>query len=106
MASKKKASFVFDAMLLFGTFKSKSYTQDVQNYYNTTTGQPEYTVVSDPIETGIEKIKSVNAVIMPGMRFQKSENKAFQISLAGVIGKTDGVGYSFPIPMATWYFKF
>lgn len=101
----KKASFVFDAMLLFGTFKSKSYTQDVQNYYNTT-GQPEYTVVSDPIETGTEKIKSVNAVIMPGMRFQKSENRAFQISLAGVIGKTDGVGYSFPIPMATWYFKF
>jgi hypothetical protein len=39
---------------------------------------------------------------MPGMRFQRSESKAFQISLAGVI--TDGM--SFPLPMASWFYKF
>jgi hypothetical protein len=41
-------------------------------------------------------------ILMPGMRFQRSESKAFQISLAGVI--TDDM--SFPLPMASWFFRF
>jgi hypothetical protein len=39
---------------------------------------------------------------MPGMRFQRSEAKAFQISLAGVITQD----MSFPFPMASWFYKF
>jgi hypothetical protein len=41
-------------------------------------------------------------IIMPGMRFQKTEEKAFQISLAGVISQEQ----SFPLPMASWFYKF
>ena len=52
------------------------------------------------------KTKSTNLILMPGMRFQKSEDKAFQISLTGVIGSTDGERYSFPIPMCSWFYKF
>jgi hypothetical protein len=39
---------------------------------------------------------------MPGIRFQKTDEKAFQISLAGVITPEN----SFPLPMASWFFKF
>ncbi len=45
--------------------------------------------------------------LMPGMRFQTNDKKAFQVSLAGitVITPNDGV-YAFPIPMCTWFYKF
>ena len=49
---------------------------------------------------------------MPGMRFQKTERTAFQISLAGVsvfewVSAGQGAqNYSFPIPMCMWFFKF
>jgi hypothetical protein len=42
-------------------------------------------------------------VVMPGMRFQRSETKAFQISLAGVIVPNE---VSFPLPMASWFYRF
>jgi hypothetical protein len=41
-------------------------------------------------------------IVMPGMRFQRTEDRAFQISLAGVITED----FSFPLPMASWFFKF
>jgi hypothetical protein len=42
-------------------------------------------------------------VIMPGMRFQKNDSRAFQLSLAGVIVPNE---ISFPLPMASWFFRF
>jgi len=102
----KKASFVFDAMLLFGSFKTKNITQDVSYNYDNITGNPSNTTVGQVIEGPENKIRSTNLILMPGMRFQKSETKAFQISLAGVIGSVDGERYSFPIPMCSWFFKF
>jgi len=67
-------------------------------------------VYSDPI---IE-VQSMNMVFMPGMRFQKDQNRAFQVTLAGVIGKreeqtavqTTVNNYSFPVPMLSWFYKF
>jgi hypothetical protein len=101
-----KASFIFDAMLILGNIKNYSYTQDVINNYDLQTGYPSSTFVGE-VQTGnIEKIKSTNLVLMPGMRFQKTPNEAFQVSLAGIIGATDGERYSFPIPMCSWFFKF
>jgi hypothetical protein len=41
-------------------------------------------------------------ILMPGMRFQRSDSKAFQISLAGVITQD----ISFPLPMASWFYRF
>jgi len=102
----KKASFIFDAMLIMGTIKWDQPSQEILNYYDLQTGYPSNTVVGE-VQTGnIEKIKSTNLVLMPGMRFQKNENKAFQVSLAGIIGSTDGNRYSFPIPMCSWFYKF
>lgn len=45
--------------------------------------------------------------LMPGMRFQTNDKKAFQVSLAGVtvITPKDGA-YAFPVPMCTWFYKF
>jgi len=83
----KKASFIFDAMFLMGKspFQNSSWNGlDLITY-------SQITYSSSP-----------NLILMPGMRFQRTENKAFQISLAGVIGD----GYSFPLPMASWFFKF
>jgi hypothetical protein len=90
-----KASFIFDSMILFG-----NQTNQYQNYVYNNQGMPSYTSIVN------NKTKSTNLILMPGMRFQKSEDKAFQISLTGVIGSTDGERYSFPIPMCSWFYKF
>jgi hypothetical protein len=60
------------------------------------------------------EVKSTNIVLMPGMRFQKDQNRAFQVTLAGVIGRREETvnyqlevnQYSFPIPMLSWFYKF
>jgi hypothetical protein len=101
-----KASFIFDAMLIMGSVKSTDVYQDVLYNYDLISGSPTSTTVGNIQETGISKIKSINMILMPGMRFQKKPNEAFQVSLAGVIGATDGIRYSFPIPMCSWFYKF
>lgn len=100
----KKASFICDAMLLFGTKTTKLYVQNQTTFYDNL-GQQEYLLVDEPVFTQ-QKSESVNLIFMPGMRFQKSDSKAFQVSLAGVIGKNAFNSYSFPIPMLSWFFKF
>jgi len=42
-------------------------------------------------------------IIVPGLRFSRNENKAFQIGLAGVI--FEGEAVPFPIPMLGWFLK-
>ena len=96
----KKASFILDAMFILGK-TSGEQEQDI-NRYDDTQGQPIYYVVS---ELRSVTYPQINFVFMPGMRFQKSETKAFQISLAGIIGYADDL-YSFPVPMCSWFYKF
>ncbi len=96
----KKASFILDAMFILGK-TSGEQEQDITPY-NDTQGQPIYYVVS---ELRSVTYPQINFVFMPGMRFQKSETKAFQISLAGIIGYIDDL-YSFPVPMCSWFYKF
>ena len=96
----KKASFILDAMFILGK-TSGEQEQDITSY-NDTQGQPIYYVVS---ELRSVTYPQINFVFMPGMRFQKSETKAFQISLAGIIGYADDL-YSFPVPMCSWFYKF
>lgn len=51
--------------------------------------------------------QDVAMLLMPGMRFQTTDKKAFQISLAGVTVFTDNSGtYTFPLPMLSWFYKF
>jgi len=98
----KKSSFICDALLLVG--QQKVYTQSKEYIYDeTVTYQPLKTVVG-PIISQVQQ--SINLILMPGMRFQKTERKAFQVSLAGIIGRNGNSRYAVPIPMVSWFFKF
>lgn len=98
-----KVSFVFDSML--GFFKQEStdtqYKEILPSSYNGSIyiePKYEYTVTKTNYLT-------TALFVMPGMRFQHSEKKAFQICLAGVsvFGKSNT---SFPFPMCSWFRKF
>jgi hypothetical protein len=96
-----KASFVFDSMIGFFT----------HNYYeeNTTTlKEPFFNNISGLYQHEIIKKTSRSAAffLMPGMRFQKDERRAFQVSLAGVVLSDGGETISFPIPFCTWFYRF
>ena len=90
-----KASLVLDAML--GHF---SQDEVVPRY--------EGTKIINTKETN-----SYTALfVMPGMRFQTSDRKAFQVSLAGVTmnkntnDSNNSGPVSFPLPMVTWFRNF
>jgi hypothetical protein len=100
----KKASFICDAMILFGSRTESLYSQNQTVIYDSQ-GQQDYLLV-EPAILKTENNSSVNLIFMPGMRFQKTENKAFQISLAGIIGRNEMNSYSFPLPMCSWFYKF
>lgn len=112
-----KASFVFDSMIGFFTSEKNVVTTTTitpeSYYYNP---NPPYDYVYTPglyqhdvVNTGTS---SIALFLMPGMRFQTKENRAFQVSLAGVaVFRTKGYNgyqpnYSFPVPMCTWFFRF
>lgn len=102
-----KASFIFDSML--GTFSTTSQ----ENRYTYTTIQeatpPDYNNGSYRCDVRIEDSNTRGVIalfLMPGMRFQTKENRAFQVSLAGVAVFDHGDNQSFPIPMCTWFYKF
>ena len=100
----KKGSFIFDSMIMLTEHK---------NYFRTQT-------VTDPMTSGEEIVLSnsgnkLTILLMPGMRFQNTENRAFQIALAGVMEfSSNGFSYtdpikkfrSIPVPMLSWFFKF
>jgi len=100
----KKASFIYDCMFIMAnnSYKSVTGNQQITPQYdvNGMLSQVEVYDYQETITTGTTRQNVL--VLMPGMRFQRSESKAFQISLAGVI--TDGM--SFPLPMASWFYKF
>lgn len=99
----KKASLFFDSMVILEG--EKIYKIE---------GDPIYSndIYGNQIMTGfgpdkVKKAFSAPLFIMPGMRFQQSEKKAFQIALAGV-SFTDNTGelISFPLPLCSWFLKF
>ena len=107
-----KASFVFDSML--GVFSQNSWntrtTAITESYYDYDLNQ--YVDGWYQHETTYYTSRTTALFIMPGMRFQKTDKKAFQVSLAGVsvFEWVDAFGgansYSFPMPMLMWFFKF
>lgn len=106
----KKASFIWDVMLIGGNRRTIFTDQQIQYFYDPNTGQPSSVVYNDPFN----EVKNTNIVIMPGMRFQKDQNRAFQVTLAGIIGRREEIvnyqlnvnSYSFPVPMLSWFYKF
>lgn len=100
----KKASFIFDSMIAF---------TEHRNYFETNTIE-SLSTTGDNIVLRSSGDK-VSVLLMPGMRFQKSETRAFQIALAGVFEySSKGFDYAddtqkvrtIPIPMLSWFFKF
>ncbi len=107
----KKASFVMDAMFVLGSYNQVNNDQTVNDYFNPITNQLAYTTVSNVTSTS-NSYKANLMVFMPGMRFQTTENRAFQVSLSGIFVNVKGtnssnsIRFSFPLPMCSWYFKF
>lgn len=107
----KKASFIWDVMIIGGNRRTIFDRQYVEYFYDQNTNQPSIVIYNDP---SFKEVKSANVVVMPGMRFQKDQNHAFQVTLAGVIGRREETvnyqlevnQYSFPIPMLSWFYKF
>jgi hypothetical protein len=120
-AVNSRTSFVID---IIASFATRNGVYQTVEYSNTNWIDSEFAVVSDVLNY---QEKSNNFVFMPGMRFQKTEKSAFQVSIAGILGKRSyrenfsyfnsyyaEYGepralvntYSFPFPMFTWYFKF
>ena len=98
-----KVSFVFDSM--FGIFKigkTESKYQQITPTYVDDSGtwvEGEYSITVSKA-----KYSETALFVMPGLRFQHSDNKVFQMSLAGVsLFKRD---ISIPFPMATWFYAF
>ncbi len=97
-----KASFVFDSMVGFFTHE---YGEELPPV---TLQEPVY-LVSNGLyrhEVVMRKSYSSAVFIMPGMRFQRDERKAFQFSLAGILVRDKGETISAPFPMCSWFYRF
>jgi len=102
-----KASIFFDSMLAFGKSNRSQVTYSGGQYnYDPISGEPlppsNYVVtVTEP-----GQFSAVALYVMPGMRFQKNENRAFQIAVAGVSVWENGGSFTFPLPLISWFIKF
>ena len=89
-----KESFVFDSMLGF-------FEHEVGEVQSTelVTGGYQHEVV-------MKTNNSSALLVMPGVRFQRDERKAFQFSLAGVVINDGDGDVSAPFPMCSWFSRF
>ncbi len=108
----KKASFIFDSMIILNKEESVEYSPYTINvdYDNSVYPDPQ-NIVNETFTIGkgevVEKGLNTTIIFMPSMRFNQSYEKAFQIALAGVVN-IDNTGdvTSFPVPMVSWLRKF
>ena len=100
----KGISFIFDSM-----FSITKRTQSTPVYSTTLTevdyGYGYIDSYYEILSYEEEKKTNLAFFLMPGMRFQKTDDKAFQVSLAGVINVFGDQTNSFPVPMCSWFFK-
>jgi hypothetical protein len=100
-----KVSFVFDSM--FGFFNSNgTYNVDTKTLEEAGWDPINGAYVSGKYQHTVTSVKTIAFFIMPGMRFQTDEKRAFQFSLAGVSVRRDTYNSSFPFPMCSWFMKF
>ncbi len=97
----KKASVMFEAMVFIGN-RGTTTSENSEYVYNSTLGYNVWT----PKETVVTKTggNRVLAFIMPGIRFQSTPNRAFQVSVAAIWAGNDLVPV--PIPQCSWFFQF
>ena len=101
-----RASIFFDSM--FGLGMGDFTTLNIYGGREIITdGNGNVTNVdSSPYVYSVIKSRPFALYFMPGMRFQKYENRAFQIAVAGVSLWDNGDTISFPLPIISWFFKF
>ena len=71
---------------------------------------PQIKITLSKKVTLIKEASNATLILMPSMRFNRSYNQAFQISISGVINFnkdyfSSGIS-SFPAPMISWLRKF
>lgn len=92
MKVSPKISIVFDSFIMLPGMQTSTYTYDI---YNPSTGN------LDEITETITNRRPGFALLIPGIRWHQSENRAIQFGFSGVI--TDGEVLPIPIPMVQWY---
>jgi hypothetical protein len=99
-----RSSLFIDVMLSFYYRETITKFQVDEIQYGTSTTPFIYYV-----ETTTKKTWAHFLVFMPGMRFQKTEKMAFQVSLTGLNFTQTNFGNTssstIPFPMLTWFFK-
>ncbi|MCB9224261.1 MAG: hypothetical protein R2780_02160 [Crocinitomicaceae bacterium] len=99
----KKGSFIFDSMIAL---------TEHRNYFEYNALDVNGNEVTNILKNSGTKL---SVLMMPGMRFQNTDTRAFQIALAGVFEySTNGFDYAdgsqklrtIPVPMMSWFFKF
>ncbi len=98
----KRASFFVDAMTFFYS-NNGTNNRNRTDIYDPSIGEYTSTIVSPVAQ---EDTKGTLIIIMPGMRFQRKENRAFQIALAGYTRIRQNDVLTLPIPMCSWMIKF
>lgn len=93
------ASIFFDSMLAFGSMKNSSFDSEF-------IGGEDSPYIFTVTEGGQVIDQFAALYMMPGMRFQKNENRAFQIAIAGISVWDSGDNITFPLPLLSWFFKF
>jgi hypothetical protein len=98
----ERVSFVFDSM--FGKFQTNRIDNTITE--NQITGPTEWPPLYSVQVTKDEVGDAVAFFVMPGMRIQRQDNRAFQFTLTGIGIVEDDEFDSIPFPMATWFFAF
>ena len=98
----KKASFVFDNMFIF----SKNTYSDMYVTYTTKFDKNGWPIYEYEYEITNKEYLDYYVLIMPGIRFQKSDDKAFQVTISNVRYERNGKMVTFPLPMCSWFRKF
>lgn len=100
----KKASFVFDNMFILS---KDTYSDITSRVSGTHVDQWGYIIYEYETIVTNKQAWSYYMLIMPGIRFQKTDEKAFQVTLSTVRFQRAGNDMtSFPLPMCSWFKKF
>ena len=106
----KKASFIFDSMVFITNNQQMSYKKDsiyIEYEGGNPNGNSSFTAKYGRGYINDKTSRNITFILMPGMRFNKSYDKGFQVALAGFINydEVDGL-VSAPVPMISWLRKF
>lgn len=99
----RNTSLIFDSMIMPQLSSSKSSLIEYEYYAPSSPDDPNYIYQVTATDTNNPDAGSL-VVLMPGCRIQKTEKKAFQFSIAGVMANDgNGVFTGFPLPLVSWF---